>query len=71
MITETPTATLTPSATPTPTPNYYIELPTRAGEPARIAREASAADLVIIFLLFAILLSMWLFRLTDRLKGEK
>jgi hypothetical protein len=73
MITDTPepTATFTPSPTPEPTPNYYVELTTPAGEPARIARELSVADYVIVLILLAILVSMWAQFILRRLKGDK
>lgn len=75
--TPTPTETLTPSATPTatstptPTPDYYIEVTTRAGNDARIVRETSVADQWVILLLLAILVSMWLMYIANRLKGGK
>lgn len=68
--TSTPTATYTPSATPTATPNYYIEVTTPAGEPARIARQVSVADTVMLVLLFGILISLWLMYLVRRLRRE-
>lgn len=69
--TSTPTDTPTPTATFTPTPNYYVELTTPAGEPARIAREVSIADVVTIFLLFALLVSIWGMYFSNRLKGGR
>ena len=73
MITDTPTPTATPTETPTatPTPNFYIEVTTPAGEPARIERAVSGGDLVIIVLLFALLISIWGMYLSDRLGGVK
>lgn len=67
MITDTPspspsptfTLTLTPSATPTATPDYYLVMTTPEGAPARIAREGTIFDVVIVLMLFAIFLSMW------------
>lgn len=70
METETPTLTitLTPSSTPTATPNFYVEVTTPAGEPARIVREASSADLWLIVLLVAILFSIWGMYIVERLR---
>jgi len=67
-----PTITLTPSPTPTATPNYYVEVTAEpSGVPARIGREMSIGDYWIILLLFAILLSMWLMYVANRLKGGR
>lgn len=73
METETPTPTATPTETPTPTPtlNYYVELETPGGEAARVSREINVADLTMILLLLAILVSVWLMYFSIRLKGGK
>lgn len=55
----TATLTLTPTVTPTATPNYYVEMTTPGGEPARLVREITIGDYWIILLLFAVLVSMW------------
>ncbi len=65
--TPTPTLTLTPSATPTATPDYYVEVTTEAGYPGRVSRDVSVADLWIIVLLIAVLVSMWLMFIVLRL----
>lgn len=67
--TPTPTVTFTPTPTLTPTPDFYVTLTTPDGNPARIAREMSVADMWLILLLTAILLSMWLMWLINRAKG--
>lgn len=69
--TETPTLTPTPTETFTPTPDYFIEMVTPAGEPARISREISIADYWIIMLLIAILISMWIMHFSNRLGQKK
>ncbi len=69
--TPTETPTLTPTATATATPQYFVEVTTEAGEPARIMREVYPADLLIIVLLFAILVSMWLMYITIRWRGGR
>lgn len=69
--TNTPTETPTPTATYTPTFVYWVELTTPAGDPARLVREVSTGDYLVILLLFAILLSLWVFWIADRLKGGK
>lgn len=70
--TDTPTVTPTPTSTFTPTPNVYIEVTLEAGYyPARIAREATAGDLVNSTLLFAILVSLWVMFFIWRWKGGK
>lgn len=73
MVTEEPTSTATPIPTPTPTatPDFYILVQTPAGADARISREASVVDLWVLLLLFAILVSMWLMYILNRLKGVK
>lgn len=75
METETPTPTLTPSVTPTatatftPTYDYYIEATVEVtGQHVRIAREMSIADYWIIVLLVAILVSMWLMYITNKVE---
>jgi len=69
-ITPTPTTTATaPTVTPTatPTPNYYVELVTPGGEPARLVRETRPAQLMTNILLFALLVSSWLMYIVNRL----
>jgi hypothetical protein len=68
--TATPTETPTPTATFTPTPDYYIELVTPGGEPARVSREMSIADYWIVMLLIAILISMWVIHFSNRFKQD-
>lgn len=68
----TPTLTLTPTNTPTPTPNIYFEMTAEpSGLPARVAREMSPSDYTQILLLFAILVSLWIFFIVHRLKGGR
>lgn len=73
METETPTPTITPTptATATPTPNYYVEMLTPAGEPARMVREVRPGEQMTNTLLFALLVSIWLQYIVKRLIGEK
>lgn len=66
----TPEVTEVPSPEPTPTLNYYVELVTPAGEPARIERSISAGDLAIIFLLAVLLVSVWGMYVSHRLGGD-
>jgi hypothetical protein len=71
--TPTPTPTETPSGTPeatseaTPTVDYSIIVTADDGLPARVVREASTADIYIVLLLIAILASMWLMWIVNRL----
>ena len=69
--TDTPTITPTATATYTPTPNIYIEVTMEAGYPARIAREATAGDLMMSSLLFAIFISLWVMFFIWRRKAGK
>lgn len=67
-LTLTPTQTSTPTATFTPTLDYYVEMTTEAGEPARLLREVTVADTTSITLQAAILLSIWVMWLAQQLK---
>jgi hypothetical protein len=66
--TYTPTDTPTPTPTFTPTPNFYVEMVTAEGNPARLVREASVADMAIILLLVALLVSIWVMYIQNRLR---
>lgn len=68
-MTETPTITPTPSATPTATPDYYVALTTPAGEDARMVREAYPDELMTVALLIALIVSVWLIFIVNRLEG--
>jgi len=67
METETPTPTITP--TPTATLNYYVELTTPGGEDARMVREAYVDELMTVALLIALIISIWLMYVVNRLEG--
>lgn len=71
--TATPTATVTPTPTftPVPTLNYYVEMVTPDGEPARLAREISMGEYLTILLLLAILVSMWSMFLSNKRAAAK
>lgn len=69
METETPTPTITP--TPTATPDYYVTMTTPGGEPARMVREVYPDELMTVALLVALLISIWLQYIINRLKGDK
>jgi len=60
----------TTEATEAPTVDYWIEVTTPAGEPARIAREASIVDLMVVVLLLSIVLSMWAMYSMERLRSK-
>ncbi len=60
------TPEITPEATLAATPDFYIELVTPSGEPARIERLMTAGDLAIVFLLIVLLVSVWGFYLSPR-----
>lgn len=70
-LTETPTITPTATETHTPTPDYYIEVTTEAGYPARVSREISVADASSLVLQFAIFVSLWAMFITIQLRGGK
>ena len=57
--------------TPTPTLDYYVEMTTPGGAPAHVEVGTSVADYWIILLLFAILFSIWLMYILNRLKEGK
>jgi len=65
------TPTITPTPTPTPTPDYWVELITPGGEPARLVRETRPAQLMTNYLLFGLLISLWLMYIVDRLGKKK
>lgn len=69
-MTPEPTPEVTATMTPVPTLNYYVEMTTPDGEPARMVREVSTGDYLVILLLFALLVSIWLMWFLDRLKGD-
>lgn len=65
-----PTLTLTPADTATPTPDVYVMMTTPGGNDARMVREISSGDYLIILLLFAILVSIWVMYALNRLRGR-
>jgi len=79
METETPTPTTTPTPDPTETAtatftatnDYYIESTLEvSGESARVAREMSMGDYWVIMVLTAILASMWLMYIANRIREK-